>query len=82
MRKLIGWAMILLSAGIILVNVLQSRENARIREEHPIVTFLSGGSNLKPAHTFLPPYSGFEVGIIVMGVIGLILVLLKTSEAE
>ena len=50
-------------------------------EKHPFVTVFSGGSNLsKTAYTFFPPWTGFEVAVLLIGVIGFIL--LRAGESS
>jgi len=54
MQKTAGWIMVIVCALIILYNVAQSKYNEWQINEHPLVTLLSGGANLKPAYTFTP----------------------------
>ena len=67
--------MTIAAALTILYNVTTADENRRQANAHPIITVLSGGSNLKPAYNFTPPLSGFEKTIIAMGAIGVALIL-------
>ena len=82
MQKFFGWLLVACSGLTILYNVVQTHENERQVEEHPFFTFFSGGENLKRAYTFLPPYTGFEVTIIAVLIIGAIIVYTTKSKAE
>jgi preprotein translocase subunit SecG len=74
MQTFIGWLFVICSGLTILYNVVQNHQNERQIEDHPLVTLFSGGENLKPAYTFMPPYTGFEVVVIAVLIVGGILV--------
>ena len=57
MQKITGWILVVCSGLTILYNVVQSHFNQREIVENPLVTLFSGGENLKPAYTFMPPYA-------------------------
>jgi len=78
--KIIGWIMAIVAGLIILYNVTTSKENERQMNEHPFVTLFSGGSNLKQAYTFTPPYTGFEITVIAVGVIGAGIIMFAPSK--
>lgn len=71
--KSFGWFLILISASIIFYNLELVKNNEREMKEHPYKTIFLGGSNLKQAYTFTSPYTDFEIGVIVTGVVGLFL---------
>jgi hypothetical protein len=73
--KAFGWILTIVCALIIIYNVATTKENERMIKDHPFITILSGGENLKPAYTFLPPYSGFEITVIAAGVIGIVIII-------
>lgn len=75
-RTGVGWVLLIVAGLTILYNVVQTKQNERQIEDHPWVTFFSGGSNLKQAYTFMPPYTGFEATVIAAGVVGGILIFL------
>jgi hypothetical protein len=66
----VGVAMALLAGLVIVSNVAKTKQNERTIQEHPIITVLSDGANLKPAYTFAAPYSEFEILIMAMGLVG------------
>lgn len=68
--------MALLAGFIILYNLVISKQNFRMIQEHPFLTLFSHGQNLKPGYTFRPPYTGFEILIMAAGLTGLGLVAL------
>jgi hypothetical protein len=74
MQKFIGWPLVICSGLTILYNVVQNRHNEQQIEDHPLISVLSGGKNLKPAYTFMPPYTGFEVVTIAVMIVGGILI--------
>ena len=79
--KKAGWILILIAASVVFYNVVIVKVfNERQENEHPIVTLLSGGSNLKPGYTFEPPYSGFEIFILAIGIGGIVLVVIGSKE--
>lgn len=78
--KTFGWVLSILSLLIVIYNVATSAENARMIEEHPMITILSGGGTLKPAYTFRPPYTGFEITVLAAGVIGVGLICFTPSK--
>ena len=78
--KIVGWIMAIIAGLIILYNVTTSKENERQINEHPWITTFSGGSNLKPAYTFTPPYTGFEITIFAVGAIGLSIIFFAPSK--
>lgn len=88
--KIIGWIMLIVAVLIVVYNVATTVEdernaayNQRQMDEHPIITVLSDGENLRPiknAYTFMPPYTGFEVTVIAGGLIGLGLVIYTHSR--
>ena len=82
MQKVVGWVLAVGSGLIILYNVVQSHEDQRQIEEHPFITILSGGENLKGAYTFLPPYTGFEIVVIAVLVIGAIMIYTAKQTTE
>jgi hypothetical protein len=80
--KIIGWIMVIIVGLIIFYNVSQSHENAKQIEEHPWTTILSGGENIKPAYTFMPPYSAFELTVMAGGVIGVVLIICGVARKK
>lgn len=72
--------MAIIAGLIILYNVSTTKENERQINEHPWITLISGGSNLKPAYSFTPPYTGFEITIIAVGAIGLSIIFFVPSK--
>ena len=79
--KKAGWWLIAISAVVIFYNaVMVRRYNERKMENHPIETVLTFGSNLKNRYTFLPPYTGFEVLIIGLGIAGIALVVAGRNQ--
>ncbi len=79
--KTAGWILILISAAVIFYNVVIVRGyNEQQTNDHPVVTLLSGGSNLKESYSFEPPYSGFEIFIIALGIGGILLVVIGSKE--
>lgn len=72
--RFIGWIMTIVAGIIILYNVTTHKENEREFNEHPFFTLFSGGANLKPAYTFTPPLTGFEITVIAAGVVGVALI--------
>jgi hypothetical protein len=74
MQKSIGWLLVICSGLTIVYNVAQVHFNKQQVEEHPFATVLTGGENLKPAYTFLPPYTGFEVVVITVLIVGGIII--------
>ncbi|MEZ6132410.1 MAG: hypothetical protein R3C59_27415 [Planctomycetaceae bacterium] len=80
MQKPFGWIMTILAGLIVLYNVVQHHENERQLNEQPFLTLLSGGENLKPAYTFLPPYTGFEIVVLAVFFIGIVLVITASEK--
>lgn len=78
--KSIGWIMAILAGVIILRNVDATAENERKANEQPWTTIFSGGSNLKKAYSFTPPYSGFEMIVIGMGLVGVSIIIFAPSK--
>jgi hypothetical protein len=75
-----GWIMAIVAGLIILYNVATTKENERQVKEHPWSTLFSGGSNLKRAYSFTPPYTGFEITVIAAGAIGVGIILFAPSK--
>lgn len=73
--RIIGWLMAIVAGLIILYNVITHKENERQINEHPWITIFSGGENIKPAYTFTPPFTGFEITVIAAGVVGVALII-------
>ena len=73
--KAFGWILTIVCVLIIIYNVATTRENERMINDHPFITIFSGGENLKPAYTFLPPYTGFEITVIAAGLIGIVIII-------
>ena len=73
-RTTLGWLMAIVAALIILYNVTQTADNERQIRDHPWATFFSDGANLKPAYTFMPPYTGFESVVVAVAAIGVVLI--------
>ncbi|MCA9125129.1 MAG: hypothetical protein H6822_18605 [Planctomycetaceae bacterium] len=80
MRRVTGWVLAILSGLIILYNVTQTRYNRQQIEDHPWITFFSGGENLERAYTFTPPFTGFEIAVIAILIIGAIMIFLPTPQ--
>lgn len=80
--KIIGWIMVIIVGLIIFYNVSQSHDNAKQIEEHPWTTILSSGENIKPAYTFMPPYSAFELTVMAGGAIGVVLIICSMSRKK
>jgi len=81
MRNFVG-AIFLFGAIIIVLYCREQCANSRkIMNENPMTTLLSGGANLSPwSYTFTPPFTGFEYGVLGVGIIGAIL--LATGKAK
>lgn len=78
--KIIGWVMAIIAAIVIIYNVATTAENEATMRDHPWITMFSGGANLKKAYTFTPPYTGFEITIISIGVTGVGLIVFGPSK--
>jgi hypothetical protein len=79
--KIAGWILILIAAAFIFYNVVVVEGyNDQQINDHPIATLFSGGSNLKGGYSFAPPYSGFEIFIIAMGIGGIVLVAIGSQK--
>ena len=78
--KILGGIMIAVAAAVIVYNLYLSRENEKTMEESLITTLLTGGANLKPAYTFTPPYTGFEIFIFAVGGLGVIFLFLPEKS--
>ena len=80
--KLMGLGVIMtfLAGNYIFWNVAQTRYNQEYIREHPWTTFFSGGSNLKHAYTFMPPYTVVELIVLTVGATGAVLVLRGTDR--
>ena len=62
----------LVTIGFCLINYFYNRFQAN---EHPWITLFSGGTNLsKYGYNFLPPYTGFEIAVLVIGGIGFFII--------
>ena len=72
--------MIIVAVLVIIYNVATTADNQRQMNDHPFITVFSGGANLKPAYTFAPPYTGFEVTIIAVGLIGIGIIVFAPSR--
>ena len=78
--RCIGWILLIVASLTILYNVRTDRDNERVLEEHPVLTLLSGGGNLKQAYSFTPPFTGFEITVMAAGVVGLVFVLFTPAK--
>ena len=88
--KVVGWIMVIIAGLIIFYNVATGIENKKAREyndgqikNHPVDTFFSDGKNLKNhknCYTFLPPYTGFELTVIICGLLGAGIVFFSKSS--
>jgi hypothetical protein len=82
MRKA-GFFLIGLAAVIILWNaVIVKAFNRQESEEHPFVTLLSGGANLKRGYSFTPPFTGFEIMVLVCGIGGVVFVCVSSEKRK
>gem|GEM_PF-1699273 len=72
--RVVGWVLVVVAGAIILYNVSQTHYNRMQMKEHPWITIFSDGENLKPAYTFRPPYTGFEIFTIAGGILGIVLI--------
>ena len=71
--RLIGFLVTAIAGLTILYNVSQSAFNQRQINEAPITTILSGGANLSHAYTFAPPFTGFEITVMAVLVLGVVM---------
>jgi hypothetical protein len=68
---------------IIAMSWINCCSNRNQIDEHPIGTILSGGANLsKMGYTFLPPWTGFEVAVLMIGFVGLVLMRVSTNPSK
>jgi hypothetical protein len=81
--KKTGWILILISAAVIFYNVVIVKNyDEHQLNDHPFATFFSGGENLKHGYTFTPPYTGFEIFILAMGIGGIVLVVIESNRSS
>ena len=79
--KKAGWTSIAISVVVIIYNVvIVNHYNNEQVANHPFITLLSGGANLKDGYTFEPPYSAFEVFIMALGVAGVVILLISKDR--
>ena len=79
--KSAGWILALLAATVVFYNIVVVKHfNEQQENEHPFAMFFSGGSILKRGYTFEPPYTGFEIFIIAMGVVGVVLIAIGSKK--
>ena len=81
--KKVGWILTALAAVVIFYNaVIVQKFNEQEAKEHPFVTIFSGGANLKRGYTFTPPYSGFEIFIFGVGLVGVVLIVVGGQQEQ
>ncbi len=72
--RVIGIVVTAVAGLTVLYNVVQTAYNQKQIEENALGTVLSGGANLKHSYSFTPPYTGFEVVVLVALAIGVLMV--------
>jgi hypothetical protein len=73
--RAIGFAVTAIAGLTVLYNVVQTAYNQQQIEENALGTFLSGGANLKHSYSFTPPFTGFEVVVLVALALGVLMVI-------
>ena len=77
----IGIIITMAVAGIIGVSWINCLANRAKAEEAPWTTILSGGANLSDfAYTFFPPWTSFEVLVLVAEILGVLLMKFGREE--
>lgn len=72
--RILGVYFILVSVLTIFFNLVFVSANKQMWREHPFATIFSLGANLhKDCYTFSPPYTGFEIFIFVLLILGVFL---------
>ena len=73
--RTIGIIITVVVLGIIGISWINLAANEREYEEAPWTTILTGGANLTDfAYTFTPPWTAFEVIVLVFGVLGVAMI--------
>ena len=81
--NILGAVMFFGALAVIVMCRINCWANNNQANEHPFVTLFSGGANLsKAAYTFLPPWTGFEVIVLITGVVGFILFRIKAGSSD
>lgn len=73
--RVIGFAVTAIAGLTVLYNVVQTAYNKQQIEENALGTFLSGGANLKHSYSFTPPFTGFEVVVLVALALGVLMII-------
>ena len=74
--KIVGWIMAIVAGLIILYNVATFIVLQQIAKENPSDPRLTSSTY----YTFMPPYTGFELTVIVVGVIGIVIITVAPSK--
>ena len=83
LMKILGFFLVMIAAVIIFYNtVIIPQENEHKRRTQPIKTILSLGTNLKDRYTFKPPYTGFEIFVVITGIVGCVMLFWPTNKNE
>ena len=70
----------LIVIGICIVNYLYNKFQA---QNHPIKTLFSGGQNLSDyGYNFLPPWTGFEIVVLLIGGIGFLFIAMSSNSSD
>lgn len=75
--RIAGIVLAAISGLTILYNVAQSSSNFEMLEKNPL-SVLEG--NLVPAYTFTPPFTGFEILVMLGGVAGVLMIILGRNK--
>lgn len=69
-QRNVGGVLVALAGLTILYNVAQAAYNRADIEANPVFHLLTLGSTIKGAYTFTPPFTGFEILVLAVLVIG------------
>lgn len=77
--KTIGSILTILSGIIIAINLLIVHSAKQDMMRNPGKYLFGGGPN---AYTFVPPYSAFEILVMVAGIAGIVLLIISYQEKK
>ncbi len=83
--RIAGIVLTAISAVIIVYNVSQSIYNqqviAAIQSQSGWFGVAVSGQNLSPAYTFTPPFTGFEIVVMLAGLVGVVMIIVGKNKS-
>jgi hypothetical protein len=81
--KKVGYTLTIIAVLVIVYNVRYvPYRNRNTVNEHPVITAVTLGNYLEKSYAFRPPFAGFELTVLGVGVLGIALIIIASVKEK